>query len=133
MVRDAFDIHGQAFKNGAVTCLARVVGADGVAIVQADLTAIEYTVYLLDDQDPDSRTPITSHTAVAVAIATSVFDALQTDDLWDADATGYNFRYALSIATAVPFAIAGRNYLVEFTFDPVAGEDMFVRFRCHAI
>jgi len=132
MVRDAFDIHGQVFKDGAVTCLARIVGADGAVILQADLTAIEYTVYLLDDQDPDSRTAITSHTGVAVVIATSVFDTLQTDDMWDADDTGYNFRYTLSIATAVPFAIAGRNYLVEFTFDPVAGQDFFARFRCAA-
>jgi len=133
MVRDAFDIHGQVFKNGTATLLDRIVGADGTAFVQADLTAIEYTVYLLDDQDPDSRTEITGHTGVAVVIATSVFDTLQTDDMWDVDDTGYNFRYTLSLATVTPFAIAGRNYLVEFTFDPVAGQNFFARFRCHVI
>ena len=132
MPRDAFDTHGSVFKNGTATLLARIVGSDGAAIQQADLTAIEYTVYLLDDQDPDSWTAVTSHTGVAVAIAGSVFDALQTDDLWDVDDTGYNFRYTLSLATVTPYAIAGRNYLVVFTFDPVAGQDFRVRFRCNA-
>ena len=61
---DAIDIYGTAFKNGSATLLARVIGQGGADIVQADLSAVRYTVYLLDDQDPDDRTAVANHSDV---------------------------------------------------------------------
>ena len=130
---DAIDIYGTAFKNGSATLLARVVGQSGANIVQADLSAIHYTVYLLDDQDPDSRTAVANHTNAALSVATVIFDALQTDPIWTVDAMGYNFRHVLDVASHQAFTIAGRRYLVEYQLTPVSGQVILVRFRLNVI
>ena len=134
MCAQAADITGTVFKNGSATLMARVVGADGAAIVQADISAITYTITLLDQADPDSGTAITGHSAVALVVAATIFDTLQDDDLWDdADAIGYNFKHVLAVAANPAFATAGRNYRIVFTVTPVAGEVILVRFRLHCI
>jgi hypothetical protein len=130
---DAIDIYGTAFKNGSATLLARVVGHSGANIVPADLSTVHYTVYLLDDQDPDSRTAVANHTNVAITVADCVFGTLQTDPIWTVDTTGYNFRHALSVSAHQAFTIAGRNYLVEYRLTPVVGEVIIVRFRLNII
>lgn len=130
---DAADRYAIVFKNGSAVFLARVVGADGAEIVQADISAITYSVYLLDDQDPDARTVITGHDGVACVVANTIFDTLQTDDTWECDAIGYNFRHVLDISANTAFAIAGRNYAVNFMLIPVLGQVILVRYRCHAI
>lgn len=130
---EALDIHGTAFKNGSVTLLARVVGAGGQDIVQGDLNAIKYTVYLLDDQKPDSRTAVAHHDRVALSVTDVVFNVLQLDPIWTADATGYNFRHVLDVAAHPAFAIAGRRYLVEYQLTPAFGQVILVRFRLNVI
>jgi len=130
---DAKDIQGTVFRDGSATLLARVVGADAAAIVQADISTITYTVYLLDQADPDSGTLVTGHSAVACAVADTIFDTLQDDDLWTDDALGYNFRHVLAVAANPAFATAGRNYRIVFTLTPVAGEVILVRFRLFCI
>ena len=129
---DAADIHGTAFRNGSATLMTRVVGSDAEAIVQADLASAEYTVYLLNDQDPDDRTAVTGHTDVALVVADLIFDSLQTDARWTVDQTGYNFRHELDVSANEAFAAAGR-YLVEFELTPSVGQVILVRFRIHAI
>jgi hypothetical protein len=130
---EAYDIYGTAFKNGSATLLALVVGQSGANIVPADLSAIHYTVYLLDDQDPDRSTAVANHNDVALVAANVVFGTLQTDPLWTVDATGYNFRHVLSVATHQAFTTAGRNYLVEYRLTPTSGEVIIVRFRLSII
>ena len=130
---DATDIHGVVFKNGSATCLARVVGADGTPITQASIDSAKYTAYLLDEHDPDARTAITGHTDVDVDVASLVFDSLQTDDLWDVDATGYNLRHVLDVSENQAFATAGRTYRIVFELTPANGQVILVRFRVHAI
>ncbi|MHC4179512.1 MAG: hypothetical protein ACYSWU_18525 [Planctomycetota bacterium] len=130
---DAADIHSTAFKNGSVTFLARVVGRDGANIVQADIASAEYSVYLLDDQDADSRTAVTGHTNVTLTVADVIFDTLQNDALWTADETGYNFRHVLDVSANQAFATAGRRFLVEFALTPSSGQVILVRFRINVI
>jgi hypothetical protein len=130
---EPIDIYGTAFKNGSATLLARVVGAGGAHVVPADLSAIRYSVYLLDDQDADSRTAVAGHTSVAVPVAGAVLDAVQQDALWTVDQVGYNFRHVLDVSTAPAFPIAGRRYLVEFQLTPLAGQVILVRFRVNVI
>ena len=69
---NACDIHGTVFKNGSATLLARVVGANGIPITQADINSATYTVYLLDESDPDAATPISGHTDVALDVASLI-------------------------------------------------------------
>jgi hypothetical protein len=131
----AADIHDTVFKNGTSINMARVVGADGSNVTQSDITDGVYSIYLLNDQDADSRTAVTGHVAVAIASADVIFDTLQTDALWTKDSTGYNFRHEPIISVNEAFAVAGRNYLVEYTLAPAAAgsQVILVRFRARAI
>lgn len=130
---DASDIQGVVFKNGSATLLARVVGADGSAVVQSDISSAQYTVYLLDDSDPDADTAATGHTSVAVNVSSLIFDSLQNDDFWDVDSVGYNFKHTLDVSANQAFATAGRNYRIVFQLTPTSGQVILVRFRVHAI
>jgi hypothetical protein len=118
------DVYATAFKNGTARLCARVY-KDGADIKCADVTSIAYSVFLLDDQDLDARTAVTGHAAVALTVAAVIFDALQSDS----QASDYNFRHVVPIAAHPAFTVAGRDYLVEYTITPVAGEKVIVRFR----
>jgi hypothetical protein len=122
------DIHTTAFKNGTVRLCARVY-KDGADIHRADVSAIVYSIFLLDDQDADSRTVVAGHNAVSLVVAGVVFDTLQSDS----QASNYNFKHIVPISVAPAFTIAGRNYLAEYTITPVAGEKIILRFRVHIL
>ena len=136
---EAADIHGTVFKNCGGTPLTRVLGNDGSAIQQADISSGVYSVYLLDDNDADSRTAVTGHTAGEITIASVIFDDLQIDALWvrpdgsAVDAIGYNFKHVLDVSESQAFTIAGRRYLVEYTLTPVSGQKILIRFRVNCI
>jgi len=129
----AADILCVAFKGGSLTVLARVLGGNAVAIVQADVSAIEYTAWLLDEADPDDRAAIAGHTAKSVDKTGAIFDTLQSDALWTVDAIGYNFRHVLDVFSDQVFTIAGRRVLLEFTITPAVGQVILVRFRVNVI
>jgi len=122
------DIYCTAFKNGTVRLLARVY-FDGANVKQADVSTIVYNVFLLDDRDPDARTAVAGHSAVSLVVADVIFDMLQSDS----QASDYNFRHVIPIGVHPAFTIAGRNYLVEYTIMPVAGEKIILRFRVHVL
>jgi hypothetical protein len=130
---EAQDIFGTAFKNGSATLLARLVGNDGAYLTPAGITAAAYSVFLLDDRDPNARTAVSGHSAISLTVNDVLFAALQTDALWTADSIGYNFKHALSVATHPAFAIAGRRYLVEYTLTPTTDPVILVRFRINVI
>ncbi len=130
---EACDIYGTAFKNGSVTLLARIVGQGGVNILPGDIDAIQYTAYLLDDQDADSRTAVTGHAAVSLTVADVIFSTLQTGSIWTVDAVGYNFRHVLDVSAHPAFAVAGRRYLIEYQLTPVEDQVILVRFRINVI
>lgn len=130
---NAAEIHGTVFKNGSATLLARVVGADAMPVATADIASVRYTIYLLDDDDPDAGTAVEGHTAVDLAVSEVILDGLQTDAMWDVDAVGYNFKHELDVTTAQAFATAGRNYRIVFELMPQSGQPILVRFRVNAI
>jgi len=122
------DIHTTAFKNGTVRLCARIY-KDGADIHRADVSTIAYSVFLLDDQDPDARTAVEGHIAVSLVVADVIFDTLQSDS----QASDYNFRHVVPISVHPAFTIAGRNYLAEYTIMPVVGEKIILRFRVHVL
>lgn len=99
--------------------LARVLAPDGDPAQQADISSIAYSVYDLHP-DPDSTQTGT------LVVADVIFDALQTDSRWTADATGYNFRWD---APASLFATGGHTYRVEVTLTPASGELIQLRWE----
>lgn len=130
---EAQDTYGTAFKNSTVTLMARVVGANNANIVPADITGILYNVFLLDDRDADSRTPVTGHTDVPLTISDVIFSTLQLDAKWTVDSTGYNFRHTPDVLNYPAFAAAGRRYLVEYCLTAAIGQKILVRFRINVI
>jgi hypothetical protein len=130
---EAQDIFGTAFKNGSATFLARAVGNDGATLAPAGVTAAKYSVYLLDDRDPDARTAVDGHSAVSLTVNEVLYSSLRTDALWTADSIGYNFKHALAIAAHPAFAVAGRRYLVEYALTPANGPVILIRFRVNVI
>lgn len=130
---NASETHGVVFKSHTATLLARVVGWDGTAIAQANLSAAEYSIYLLDDNDPDYRLAIEDHDEVSLTVSAVIFNALQTDSRWTKDATGYNFRHTIEIDENQAFTLAGRKYLVQYTLTPTTGQPIVLRFRLHCI
>ena len=90
---------------------------------------VVYSVYLLDDQDPDARTAVTGQTAVSLNAADVIFDTLQDDS----QASDYNFMHVIPIGVHPAFTIAGRNYLVEYTITPTAREKIILRFRVNVL
>ncbi len=130
---DARDIQGTVFKNGSAILLARVVGADGEAITRNTLAAIRYTVYLLDDQDPNQQTPQDGHVAISLSVTEVVYDLLQTDTVWTRDSIGYNFKHILDVSAHQACPTAGRCYRIVYELTPTSGQVILVRFRVHAI
>ena len=128
----AQDITGPVFKNSSVILLARVVGEDGRPVTTSTITSIEYTVYQLDEADPDSLTAVSGHTAVAVGVNGTIFDSLQTDDLWSVDTVGYNFRHVLDVSQDQAFPKAGVHYQVRYKLTPASGQIIIARFRLRA-
>lgn len=109
--------------------MARVVGADGSAVTQSDISSAEYSIYLLDDQDPDSLTAVDEHDEVALTVSSVVYNALQTDAIWSKDSTGFNFKYTIDIVTNAAFTVAGRKYQIRFKVTPSSGQVIIVRFQ----
>jgi hypothetical protein len=122
------DIYTTAFKNGTARLCARVF-LDGADIHRADVSAIAYSVFLLDEQDPDTRNAVAGHGAVSLDVEDVIFDTLQNDS----QASDYNFKHIVPIGVHPAFAIAGRKYLVEYTITPVVGEKLILRFRVNVL
>lgn len=116
---------GTVFDGGTVTCMARIANDAATTqtnLVQSDISTITYSVWLLDDSDPDSRTTVTGHAAVSLVVSEVVFDTLRTHWVWTEDATGYNFRHTVPISSSAAFTLAGRRYLIEYTITPTTGQ-----------
>ena len=99
-----------SWKDSDLTCLARVL-MGGSLLTQATTTSITRNVYLKALYSGADRTLVSGPTTLTVASV--VFDALQTDDRWDKDNTGYNFRDTIPYTV---FTLAKRTYEVDYSF-----------------
>jgi hypothetical protein len=135
MTQQAADIYGTAFKNGTVTLMARVLGYGGAALQPADIASIVYSIYFLDDQDANARSPVPGHQNVSLAPAGVVADGLQTGAPWDAaaDPAGYNFLHTPDVSRQPAFPVAGMRALVEYRLASASGQPILVRFRINVI
>lgn len=129
---NAKHIQGVVHTNGTATCMARVVGWENAAITQSDIASASYTVYLVSATDPNVWPPVDDHDAVALTVASIIYDTMQTAAPWTVDATGYNFRHTVPIANAA-FATPARSYVVQYTLTPASGEPIVVSFALRAI
>jgi hypothetical protein len=116
-------IKATVFEDGGAIALARILGWDGSAIEQSEVTSITCAVTNITTGSPVSViTP-------SITVSDVIFDTLQTTALWTKDSTGFNFKHALP-ATAFP---TGNNvYRVEYKFTPTAGAVFYVVFQVTA-
>lgn len=96
--------------------MARVYGASGTAIVQADVSSIEYSVF--DKADTSTATATGTLTAASV-----IFNTLQTDSRWGKDSTGYNFAWNVPASV---FATGSKTYRIEVKITPTSGEPIHI-------
>ncbi len=130
---EAKDTYGTAFKNGSVTLMARVVGNNGANIVPVDITEVVYSIFLLDDRNPDGRTAVVGHSAVPLPIHEVVMSTLVVDPRWTVDQTGYNFCHTPDVSFHPAFAVAGRRYLIEYCLTAAIGQAILIRFRINVV
>ncbi len=103
-----------AWEGATPKLMARITGNDGANITQSDITSIARTIYDLDSATPDTAIG----DATAPVVADVVFDTLQTDDLWDEDTTGYNFKdEVLGSLLTEP-----HRYMVKWIFTAAVGQ-----------
>lgn len=129
----ATDIRGTVFKNGPAVLMGRVVGPDGDAVAQSDIASARYSVLEIDHIDHDTLSPVAGHDNVELDVEEVFYDSLQTGGPWSVDATGYNFRHDLDVATDEAFTSAGVDYQVRYEVTPVAGQKIVFRFLVKCI
>lgn len=97
---------GRAYKN--------VPGAGRSPVVKADIFAITLTVQRFNRVNGGWGGRTTTLNGSSVSVASSVFDALQTDSSWNKDAIGYNFAHTIP---AGAFPGLG-DYVAVYEFTP---------------
>ena len=83
---------------------------DGSSATQSVLSSITWKAW-------DERNTAAVYASGTLTVADVIYDTLQTDGRWSADATGYNFRHDITQAT---FTKPGR-YLIEYTVTMTGG------------
>ena len=97
------------------TVMARWQGSTGGNLLQANVASIAYQVRDLNL----SSTAGAVASSTGLTVASVIFDALQTDNRWTKDATGYNFRHTLGSSV---FATGGHTYRAEYKLTETGGE-----------
>jgi len=127
------DYFGASFAGGTVTLLARVEDAEGQALTSSDAAAVTYRIDARDPCEPGSATPVSGHEDQPLDPSAVLYDTLQTGAPWDIDATGYNFRHEIDVATSPAFPTAGRTYSVTYVLTTTGGQPIVFRFLIEAI
>ena len=114
--------------------MARIVDINGSPIKPSDVDSIIYSVYLLNEGKPESRTVIVGHRNNELNVSDVLFNQLQKNPHWTEDDKGFNFCWTLKISGryANAFDLAGRHYLVEIKL-VAKSVPFFVRYRLFVI
>ena len=108
------DYHATVFQNGTATFMARIVDFNGTPIKPSDVDSLSYSVYLLNEGKPESRTPTPFRSDLELNVSKVLFNQLQTNPHWTEDDKGFNFCWTMAVnRIPSPFTLAGRHYLVE--------------------
>lgn len=125
--KQPYVIRADAYEDGSVSILGRILAWDGDPAVQADISSITYTI-----TNVDTGSAVTGHSAASLTAASVIFDTLQGSDGDDArwpesfDTTGYNFLHHVNIGSNAAFASAGL-YTIEYVFTPASGSVFLVK------
>ena len=111
-----------AYEGVPKVVMARVVGAAATNITQSTVSSLSYIVDQYDSEDDAvqdaNATSVTTETSLS-PVSSYVYNALQTDNDWDADGTGYNLKVTLPAAS---FPAGNKWNRVEIWVTPTSGE-----------
>ncbi|MDO4425006.1 MAG: hypothetical protein Q4D17_04500 [Planctomycetia bacterium] len=97
--------------------MARIVGEYSEVLKRSDLSSAFYSASLIDPIFPDRFTLIPGHENVSLDLETVFFNALRTDQSWDLDADGFNFRHIPDISEKPLFEESRRFYQLDYVFN----------------
>ena len=114
----------QGIEDASLVCMARIIDETREAVAQVDVSSITLKVF-------DMASAVKSYETTLV-VADTVFNALQTDDRWTVDDTGYNFLHVIPPAA---FPSGGRTYQCEYfiTFASTATGWAIYQNRTHPV
>ena len=115
-------------EDGSLSLLRRILKWDGSYLQVADVSSIAYSIY-----DELTRSVVSGHNGVSLTPSQVIFDTLQLDKLWTADATGYNFRHTIDVSSAPAFPEADRSYVVEHVITPTSGPPIHLLWRVRVL
>ena len=87
---DATDIHKAVILEGQDATAMSRIEVNGSNVTKSDIAAVSGIVRKIFDRTSD--TPDTAISTDTIVRDDTIFDDLQTDDRWDVDDTGYNFK-----------------------------------------
>lgn len=119
---------GRTVSPVGVVLTARIEDGLGRPIVRADVAAIRYSIYAIDELS-GLRIARMTDVGLPVSVRDVVFDELVKDPRWAPDDVGYNFRHEVAIGDHVfQFAVDGS---IELVYDliPKKGEKFRLRFQ----
>jgi hypothetical protein len=119
---------GRTGQSTAVVLVARIVDEQDRPIVCAEVAAIDYSIYAVDDHC-GWRIARLSDVALPLEVGDVLFDRLVRDRQWTLDDVGYNFRHEFAIGDQV-FRFAADGH-VELVYDltPKKGAKVRLRFQ----
>lgn len=126
------ELETSVFSTGTSVFLARVVDAEKTAVTQASIASAAYTIYA-NPTNTSLGSAVTGHDDVSLDVSSVIFDTLQTDDLWETDGIGYNFKHTPSASSNFPFPNRGSEYILEYQLTPASGEIIIFRYKIYAI
>ena len=121
-------IEAAVVEDASLSLMRRLRKWDGSYLTQADVTSIAYSIY-----DERTRSVVSGHDGVALTVSQVVYDTLQTDALWTADATGYNFKHTIDVSSNPAFPEEDRSYLVEHVITLASGPPIALLWRVRVV
>jgi hypothetical protein len=119
---------GIAIENGAAVLMARIVDGAGRSIRRADVAAVAYWIYEIDDRLPHGRV-VAGYDGIALDVREVLFNSLQAGGLWTVDVSGYNFRHEFDVPPEEILVTAGARFDIYYEFTPMFGEKTIIRFQ----
>jgi hypothetical protein len=118
-------MHSIASSNGTAVLMARIVDHAGVGIHPDMVAAIAYSLCELTCDGP---TVVAGHCRVLLETG-EVLHAMQTDELWSVDVSGYNFRHELDFVLARSRSRVARHFALVYEFIALGGERSIIHFQ----
>jgi hypothetical protein len=121
--------HNVAVPNETVILMARIVDRTGNPIRRDHVSAMEYSIYELDQFWPHILTLLPGQKAIPLQVERVLWDMPHVDGFWLVDEVGYNFRHVLELGLDGAVSERGRHYEVRYQIASIGGQITVLRFQ----